>query len=238
MSVPGHPDLAHELSIAGAAPRYHDWILDAFGAALAGDVAEVGAGTGVVSARIAERPAVRTLLAIEPFASMHGALATALANHPRAERFLGTLADYATAPDARHFDTLVYVNVLEHIDDDRAELRAIHAMLKPGGHALIFVPAWPQLMSPFDHALGHHRRYRRDELLNKIEAAGFAVEHARWFDSVGLLPWWLLMVKLKRHPSPNAAGWYDRLIVPWLSALERTIAPPIGKNLLVVARRD
>ena len=232
---PDHPDISAELSIAGAAPAYHDWILESFGDALSGDVVEVGAGMGAVSERLLANPKVRSLLAVEPFPSMREALLARLAAHPRARIFQGVLADLAQVGEG--FDALVYVNVMEHIDDDVAELGLIHQHLKPGGAVLIFVPALPALMSAFDLALGHRRRYRRAELQAKVSAAGLKVEKLIWFDVLGMPLWWLLMRVLGRTPSPAAAGSYDRLVVPIMRRLEALIPPPIGKNLLLVARK-
>lgn len=235
-SLPDHPDISAELSIAGAAPAYHDWLLDGFGTALSGNVVEVGAGVGIVSERLLARDAVRSLLAIEPFPSMHPALNARLKQDPRARSVLGTLKDLA--PEALGtIDALVYVNVLEHIQDDRAELREMHARLRIGGAALIFVPALPALMSDFDRALGHFRRYRRAELEEKLISAGFVVERIRWFDALGIPLWWLLMRVLGGRPNPRSVRLYDRFAVPLLRRLEAWIAPPIGKNLLVVARK-
>jgi len=234
MPLPNHPDIAADLAIAEAAPAYHDWILDGFGAALKGDVLEVGAGVGVVSERLIARENVRSLLAVEPFASMHEALHRRLGEHAKARIFQGTLADLA---EHERFDAVVYVNVLEHIDDDVAELMAIFERLKPGGAALIFVPACPMLMSDFDRRLGHQRRYRRVELQTKARAAGLLIERLHYFDIVGA-PLWLLGMRLLRStPSARAASWYDRLVVPLMRRVEAWITPPIGKNLLLIARK-
>ena len=135
------------------------------------------------------------------------------------------------------FDTVVYVNVLEHIEDDRGELRLMHRALRPGGRVCLFVPALRWLMSDHDRAIGHVRRYERAELRDKVREAGFEIERLHFFDSAGTLAWWLCMRVLKLPLRGGSVDVYDRVAVPLLRAVESRLRPPLGKNLLLVARR-
>ena len=111
--------------------------------------------------------------------------------------------------------------------------------LKTGGKLLIFVPALPFLYSELDRVYGHFRRYRRRELRNCIESAGFRIEKLRYFDISGVLPWWLLntlMGKTSLHrPSLTV---YDRLLVPPTKFVESVFPPLIGKNLILIASKS
>jgi hypothetical protein len=135
-------------------------------------------------------------------------------------------------------DSLVYVNVLEHIEDDAKELRIVHQTLVPSGRLILFVPALPFLFSQFDRFIGHYRRYRRSELKAKCEEAGFRVVMIRWFDLVGVIPWF---VKFRLFGStsvePGAVRLYDRLVVPLIRPVENFVHPPVGKNLLLIAEK-
>jgi hypothetical protein len=130
------------------------------------------------------------------------------------------------------------VNVLEHLPDDRAALAAVHDRLEPGGHVLLFVPAFEALYSRFDHLVGHHRRYTRRHLSRLLRETGFHVVEARYVNLVGAAAWWVLARQLRLVPTDNrAVKVYDRAVVPWLSRLEARVSPPLGQSLFVAARR-
>ncbi len=224
-----------DLEAMAFARNYHAWIRDEFAGFVRGDVAEVGAGDGAFSERLLEL-APRSLTLFEPSAAMQARQSPQLAGHPSVHRVNSTLekAHHGAGPA---FDCLLYVNVLEHVADDGRELSVAFDALRPGGNLCVFVPALPWLMSDFDRAIGHHRRYRRRDLRDKLRTAGFVLRRDCYVDGPGLLPW-LLFVKLARRPLvPAAVSIYDRHVVPWLRALETRIRPPIGKNLLAVAQR-
>jgi SAM-dependent methyltransferase len=136
------------------------------------------------------------------------------------------------------FDSVVYVNVLEHIEDDRAELALAHRALRPGGHLLVYVPALSFLYSDLDRSVGHFRRYQKKQLVGLARQSGFTVVSARYFDMLGILPWFVVYVLLKKTIRPGDVSLYDRLVVPVMRSLEGIIAPPIGKNLLLIGRKD
>jgi hypothetical protein len=135
-------------------------------------------------------------------------------------------------------DTIVYINVLEHVEDDAAELRIMHNSLTERGKICIFVPAVPFLLSDFDRQIGHFRRYSRNELVSKCERAGFKILLARGFDFPGIFPW-LVKYRLLRSLTieQSMVKLYDRLVVPPIRLVETILKPPIGKNLILVAEK-
>jgi SAM-dependent methyltransferase len=222
-----------DLEAMSFAANYHRWIVDTFAPYLRGDVAEVGAGMGSVSGLLLETPLQR-LHAFEPSPGMFAHLAVRLASEPRAIAIKGFFG--AGNPGAM-FDTVAYINVLEHIEEDRAELARAHASLRPGGHLLVFVPALAWLYSDFDRRIGHFRRYSKRGLVDTVRSAGFEVIEARYFDVAGILPWYLNFVLLRRPMGAGSVALYDRLVVPPMRRIEAFVAPPLGKNLLLVARK-
>jgi SAM-dependent methyltransferase len=218
----------------GFAVRYHAWIRDEFADDVRGDVAEVGAGDGAFSELLLQLQP-RSLTLFEPCTPMHERQPARVTDDPRVRRENAIFAERTSADDV--FDTVVYVNVLEHIEDDRGELRLMHRALRPGGKICIFVPALRWLMSDHDRAIGHVRRYHRDELREKVREAGFEVERLHFFDSLGVAAWWLCMRVLKLPLKGGSVDTYDRFFVPVLRALESRLRPPLGKNLLLVARK-
>jgi SAM-dependent methyltransferase len=135
-------------------------------------------------------------------------------------------------------DTVILVNVLEHIEDDKWALRCIMRMLRSGGHLLIFVPAMQFLMSNLDRLLGHYRRYEKAELASKVGSAGGQILICKYFDFLGILPWFVFnrLLGVTRFSRP-LVGVNDALIVPIGRWIEGRFEPPLGKNLILVARR-
>jgi SAM-dependent methyltransferase len=131
----------------------------------------------------------------------------------------------------------VAFNVLEHIADDVAAVRAMADLVRPGGAVVLVVPAFPSAMSAFDRAVGHHRRYTRESLQRTFDAAGLAVEKLRYINPLGLLGWYVTVKGLGLWPSDD--GWlvraYDHLVVPVARAADRT-AIPFGQSVFAVAR--
>ena len=151
------------------AVNYHRWILDELEPWLGKEVVEVGAARGDVSAMLLESSLER-LYSFEPAANLFPTLAAKLEGESRARAFNDFFTvDSLPAP----VDTVVYVNVMEHIEDDRAEVAAAYAAIKPGGHLLVFVPALQWLYSPADRKVGHFRRYHKAALGNLARDAGF-----------------------------------------------------------------
>src|SRR5229473_6754176 len=116
-------------------------------------------------------------------------------------------------------------------------LRNIRGILRPLGMLLIFVPALPWLYGILDKKVGHERRYTLPGLIQVVEQAGFVIETIRYFDFPGVLPWFFAgRISPSSKFSDRAAKMYDRLFVPIARATEKYIKPPIGKNLLCIAR--
>lgn len=224
-----------DLEAMSAAAKYPRWIVDEFRSSLGRHVVEVGAGTGAISALLlAEGP--ETLTLVEP-SSMFTQLTTNIPARDAAPRVLHHQALFAeiSVQLAPQPDTVVYVNVLEHVADDETELRLIWEALSPGGRCLIFVPALRSLYSPFDRRLGHHRRYSKRELVTKAKAAGFEVATAKYFDLAGALPWFVRFRVLRaRGLGAASVAVYDRWVVPVTRRLERLVRAPFGKNVLAV----
>ena len=236
----GYP--GRELEAMDEARNYHLWILRVFEPFLGAHLVEVGAGVGSFSKLILSRHDCQSLALVEPSRTQYEQLAIhsrSLATRARLELYNTTFAEAAPIIKARQVpDSVIYVNVLEHIADDEAELATIRQTLSDGGHALIFVPALPWLYGAFDQHVGHFRRYKKSELEEKLRRAGFEIVKTSYFDFPGIAPW-LIKYCLLRSQSmePAAVRLYDRLVVPVVSRMELRLPPPIGKNLLAIAAK-
>lgn len=224
-----------ELEATAQARNYNRWILDSIRPFLGPVIAEVGAGQGNFTRELSQLQPQR-LIAIEPSANLFPRLQHTTRGIRSVEVHHATLADIsAHLTDA--VDSVVYINVLEHIADDQSELAHAHRALKPGGTLCIFVPALPWLMTPFDASIGHHRRYRRPQLEDLVRGSGYQVLRSRYFDLFGILSWLLAFKLLRLQMGTRNVRFYDRFAVPLARGLDRLASPPLGKSLLLIARK-
>jgi len=217
-----------------SAEHYRRWIVDSFSPYLGVEVAEVGAGIGSITRILLERP-INRLVSFEPSANMFPVLAAAVRGEPRATAINGL---FGAGEADGGFDSVAYINVLEHVEHEHVELAAAHAALRPGGHLLVFVPALAWLYSDFDREVGHFRRYTRPALERLVAGAGFEVVKSRYFDFAGILPWYVYFTLLGGSMRRGGVSLYDRLVVPPMRRIEALAHPPLGKNVLLVARRN
>lgn len=225
-----------ELEHLATADEFFDWIVASFRGAVTGDVLEVGAGIGTVASRLLRHP-VRSVTAIEPADNLYPRLAEAAGEHGFTA--LRCTSGDVAAEGGGPYDTVVYVNVLEHIRDDVAEVRQAHGLCRPGGRLCVFVPAVPAIYGTLDRKSGHYRRYRRDELVRNVTAGGFRVDDVRYFDVAGLVPYWLAYRVIGLQSLGGAStSLFAKVLVPISRALQAVLRrPPIGKNLILTATR-
>jgi len=136
------------------------------------------------------------------------------------------------------FDSVIALNVIEHISDDIKALKNIDGLLKPGGKAIIMVPAFQFAYGTIDKLDGHYRRYRKNELVNKMNEAGFTAIKAKYFNSIGLLAWYYTN-KIARNSSTSRTKVkiYDSSVVPFISKAERLITPPFGQSVIAIGEK-
>lgn len=204
---------------------------------LTGDVLEVGAGIGGTT-RVLCDGSQHTWVCLEPDPTMAERLAAgiAAATLPPCCRVLaGTIRDL---PAGARFDAILYVDVLEHIEADAAELAAAARALRPGGVLIVLAPAHAWLFSPFDAAIGHHRRYSR-RTLARAAPSGLRRVTLRYLDSVGLLASATNRFFLRRRlPTREDIARWDRLMVPVSRRLDPWLAFMVGKSVLGIWRAE
>jgi SAM-dependent methyltransferase len=222
-----------ELDSMAQAKNYYPWILRYFLPRIGRQVIEVGAGVGTLAEYLlAARPASEFVL-IEPAANLFPALQVRHGNNPRVRVLQGTVEEHASNLVA---DSVVMVNVLEHVADDQLCLRTLFDVLRPGGTLLLFVPALPWIYGALDRAFGHYRRYTKPEFAGKLQHAGFHIEQLRYMNLPGVAAWYFAGKILRQTTlRPGSVRFYDHWVVPWWSKLEGKWAPPVGQSLLAVA---
>lgn len=238
IEVPGEGLIYEGCELAGLehATNYYQWLLDEFRPVLRGTVLEIGAGTGTFS-RYLLNTGISCLICVEPAVNLIPLLRERTTGHD-VQILEGTLERCSSDLPSGCVDAIVCINVLEHIEEDLQALCEMNRLLVSEGHLCLFVPALPWLYGTLDESFGHQRRYTRGDLLSKVWESGFQVIKCRYFNAVGIITWFL-MSKVLRWRTWNASpvDAYDKLVIPFLSRLERIFAPPVGQSLLTVARK-
>ena len=240
-----HDSLPSDLETLAGLKNYHGWILDEIRPYLGPRVVEIGGGIGtfaklLVDAHLLPHPATR-LEVFEPASAfclqLQDELHHAYPDLIRAGRLIVTGKLFQPSPD--QCDTVIMINVLEHIQDDQASARAVHEALSPGGTFIVYSPALPWLFSRHDKLVGHYRRYAMQPLRQLLEKAGLTVVTAKYMDGLGVLPWYLLnVIGGSTSINPRLARLYDRWFVPITRWMEGRGGPCIGKNILMVGRKE
>jgi glycosyltransferase involved in cell wall biosynthesis len=216
------------------ADRYNQWMLTQLKPWMGQRVLEVGSGIGSFTRYLLGRDLI---VATELNPRYLRILGNTFERHTRVEVMPLDLTSFDPGPlAARSLDTILCLNVLEHVEDDRGTLRRLHASLAPGGHLLLVVPAHARLYGAIDRAIDHHRRYERADLIGKLEEAGFGVQHTHYFNRLGVVGWYLNSVLLRRTRVPGFQLHLQNLLVPLLR-LEAALPLPFGLSLVAVARR-
>jgi glycosyltransferase involved in cell wall biosynthesis len=216
------------------ADRYNRWMFHQLAPWLGQRVLEIGAGIGNLTRFLLGRELV---LATDLNPRYLRILANTFERHTRVEVAALDLRDFDPAPlAARGIDTIICLNVLEHVEDDREALRRLHAALAPRGRLLLLVPAHRALYGAIDRAIGHCRRYERAELVARLEDAGFRIEHTGFFNRLGVIGWYVNSVLLRRTQVPGLQLQVQNLLVPLMRA-ETALPLPFGLSLIAVAQR-
>ena len=225
-------ELATTLDSLRAAKNYQDWIFDLCAPHFGASVLEVGAGHGDFTSRLVD--AGLQVTAIDLSQRCVDILSNDYGSNPSVTVFH---SDLERLPGDDRYDSVLLVNVLEHIDDDLEALVHIRHRLKPGGRVILFVPAFDGLYSDFDRLVGHRRRYRRSHLVTLVDRAGFEVVDARYINSLGAFVWWVFARRMRQIPTSQLpVKAYDRLAVPVLRRFETGRSPKVGQSVLMIAR--
>ncbi len=227
---PGDRVGAATLEHMAAAPRYNRWMFERLRPWVGRRVIEIGAGIGNMSAFLADR---ERLVLTDTEDYYLGRLRARFGGERHVAVAELRLPAVEPRLQAERLDTVVCLNVLEHIEDDRASLRAMHDLLEPGGRLVLLVPALRALYGTLDQALGHFRRYARRELATKFREAGFQLRHLEYFNLAGVPGWWFAGRVLRRRLIPTGAlRWYEALVP--LFRLERLLPWRIGQSLIAI----
>jgi len=231
---------AEDLEVMSDAENYVRWIFSELVAPHLGrSVLEIGSGIGTYSSRIAADPKVERLTCVEVDPRLAEAARQSLDAAPVKKPVEYLVGDYlAVQLPKDRYDAALFINVLEHLRDDRAAVKKARSELRMDGTLVIFVPAFGLLMSDLDRRLGHYRRYTTGSLRQLLEGAGFTVTALRYYNLTGFLGWlWRFRILGRAEQSRSMVRFFDRVVLPVQLRVERVLPLPVGQSVYAVAKK-
>ena len=232
MNAEGFRYAGSELDVFAAATQWKAYWSGRIRRWVRGDVLEVGAGLGV-NTRLVRNPNVRSWLCLEPDPELADAACRAVVDLPECAVKVGTIRNVSSA----RFDSILYIDVLEHIEADGEELAFAAQLLRAGGHLVVLAPAHRFLFSEFDAAIGHFRRYDR-ATLRAVSPPGCLQEAMYYLDSAGVMASAANAALLRQGcPTPSQIRFWDKCLVPVSRVLDPIFGYRLGKTICGVWTR-
>lgn len=236
----GFEYVGDELQLFANARRWKGYLRRQMEPFITGDVLEVGAGLGGTTAFLCGGTE-SSWVCLEPDGELLDQLKASLGKDPSSGGLpdncvpmLGTTMDLPAEPT---YDTILYIDVLEHIEDDRGEVARAASLLKPGGRVVALSPAHQSLFTPFDESIGHYRRYSKAGF-GSLGKGLLETERLVYLDSVGLFASLANKLLLRQSmPTTKQIALWDGAMVPVSRVLDPLLLRSIGKSVLAVWRR-
>lgn len=222
-----------ELDLFAACSNWKSYWSQRIGPYLQGDTLEVGAGIGSNTSFLSA--AVRgRWVCLEPDPSLSAQLTANLRGVGDTERYKNVCGTLENLAEDERFDTILYIDVLEHIEDDAGELKLAAARLRPGGRVLVLSPAHQFLYTPFDASIGHFRRYNRSSL-RRISPPELQLEALFYLDACGVAASAANRLLLQQSmPTQKQLGVWDKWIIPVSRVIDPMLRYSLGKSVVGV----
>jgi glycosyltransferase involved in cell wall biosynthesis len=217
------------------APRFNAWMADEIRPFCGERVLEIGSGVGNLSRRLLPRT---RYVASDVNPLYLQTLSNLADNRPYMSASYCDVTDLSSFPaNAEGYDTVICINVIEHVADDRAALTNIMSVLSDQGRAIVLVPSGPWNFGTLDQVLGHQRRYTRESLSQLAEDCGFEIRQLVEFNRVGTLAWFFNGKLMRRRSFGLSQIWVLNLLTPLMRRLDRLLpVPPL--SLIAVMERS
>jgi 2-polyprenyl-3-methyl-5-hydroxy-6-metoxy-1,4-benzoquinol methylase len=217
------------------------WMFERIKRYLHGQILEIGSGIGNISGFLLEDQNSVTLSDLRP--EYCHLLEKKFFRHPHLQGIVEldlSLPDFETrnAGILGKFDTVIAMNVVEHIADDVLAIRNAKSLLRKQGQLVILVPAFPGLYNSLDRELGHFRRYTKRELKKMTESAGMKISSCGYFNAAAIPGWWFAGKILKEKIISRSKLRAYNLLVPVLRIMDWFLTPFAGVSLIVSSRKN
>lgn len=215
-------ETGHEtLEIMSKAVWYNNWLLLQISGHLSGDILEVGAGRGNFTKKL----------------SKYGKVVATDYDRSYKNANFGDIEKGKYFFLNKKFDSIVCMNVLEHIGDDKQALKNMFNLLKKDGKLILLVPAHQEAFGLMDKNLGHYRRYSKKSLTRLLKDTGYSILDIRYLNWLGVIGWYINSKILNNEIIPEGQlGIFDKIAKPFL-AFEKLFSPPFGLSVLAIAQK-
>ena len=231
-----HAYIGGELDLFALAKNWKGYIKDTIAEYLHGDVLEVGAGIGSTTVALHDGTA-RRWVCLEPDARLAARLHARLRDSTGFSTTSIVCGSLNTFANQACFDCILYIDVLEHIEDDDRQIANASRLVRPGGYIVVLSPAHRWLFSAFDKNIGHLRRYNK-EGLRKLKPNGWIEQKLTYLDSIGILLSLGNVVALRQAmPTQAQILAWDRRCIPVSKLFDRILHGSVGKSILAVWRK-
>jgi glycosyltransferase involved in cell wall biosynthesis len=224
--------ILHALSTA---PRFNRWMADTIKPYAGTKLMEIGAGMGNLTRQLCPRKALYIATDVNPEYLEH---LRNMFQHRPAVQVCALDASHPAefAAFERKVDTVICLNVLEHIENDAGTLASIRTVLEPNGRLILLVPNDPRAFGTLDKSLGHYRRYTPGTLAPLLTAAGYDIENILSFNRISMPGWRFVgQVLQSKTVSPVGLRLFDRLV--WFWRKIDSSLPWEPASIIAIARR-
>ena len=225
-----------ELELFSKAHNWKAYLCSQIGPFIGENVLEVGAGLGSMT-RLLCTSKVKNWVLLEPDPEMFERLVLKVEEGKLPSSCKACPGTLHNLSDSQMFNTILYTDVLEHIENDELELQVAMKHLLPSGKLVVLAPAHQFLFSPFDNAVGHYRRYDKDSL-KAVCPNEMKVVRERYLDSAGIVASLAnRLILSSEHPTPSQIRFWDRFMVPLSRVTDSLTFFTLGKSLLIIWTR-
>ena len=221
-----------ELSLFEEARNWKKYFSSKIGPYIKGNVLEVGAGIGETTPYLLNKN-VKEWTCLEPDARLFSLLAGKKSENKLPANCTLVQGMLDALPAGNRYDTILYIDVLEHIEDDASEIRSALSRLNDNGHLVIISPAKQYLYSPFDKSIGHFRRYNKRTLRKAVDEKRASEVRIFYMEATGMLLLVLNKFLLrKKYPNSTVIKIWDRIFIPASRLIDRILFYSTGKSII------
>lgn len=210
---------------------YNQWTLDKFKRFINGDILEVGCGIGNFTTYLTRYGKVWAIDINNDYIEdtsrlVDGKGKVGFGDIEKGQYFF-----------KKKFNSIVCLNVLEHIKDDKRALKNLYNLLEKGGFLILLVPIYEFLFGGIDKSIGHYRRYDKNQLINTISSSGFKIMKVRVLNMLGAIGWWFASKVLSNSEVDESKIQLFNLVAPLVLPLEDIVEPPFGTSILIICQK-
>jgi SAM-dependent methyltransferase len=235
----GHYTGHENLELMSDSHRFNDWMYEEISSSLYGDILEIGSGIGTFSEKLT-RDFPNSNLTFTDISSMYvELLKKKFSSNGSVVVYrldLNERIDYERI-GYKKFDSILAVNVLEHVENDEFAFTQLYDMLKEKGTLIVLVPCHKFLYNIIDKNIGHYRRYTKKELEYKVRKTGFVIDKTFYFNTVGMIGWYLNGNLFKKPKVSRTGVKILDSVVPVLKYTERIFGKRIGLSIICTVKK-